>query len=131
MIGRFQIPAVLLPEETVDRLYETSECQLMFTEDDRSFATRAAQVRANETKCCEQMVSYLKAIRTDVKSATTDWATTRDRYRLAVSARLEAIKSLQQMADFAKKLKDGEKGQVKAGNQDPKKKSNKKKSQKR
>ena len=111
----------------MDRLFETSECQLMFTEDDRSLAARAAQVRANETKCCEQMVSFVKAIRTDMASATKDWATARDRYRLTVSARLEAIESLQEIAEVAKELKDGEKGPVKAGKQDPKKKDNKKK----
>jgi len=101
---------VLQPFEIVDRLFETSELQLMFNEDDRSATLAADAIRNEIKKSSDQMGDIIKGLHNDFINSMKQWASDRARYREASIARVEAHATMLKMAEAAKALEEGEKG---------------------
>jgi len=100
---------ILTSTGMANRLYESQERGLMFMEDDLGVQKQLALQRAEHARLLEQQESSVQGLQEATVSVLKQWTATRESYRASQLAKVEAVKTLHEVATHARDLPEGQK----------------------
>jgi hypothetical protein len=100
---------ILTSSEMANRLYESRERGLMFIEDDLSVQKQLKVRRAEHAQLLEQQESSVQGLQETTASIIEQWTASRESYRVLQLAKVEAVKTLHEIATLARDLPEGQK----------------------